>query len=80
MRDDGRGPYTYCKRGLSHCEDQTCDCVDSARYRSYYQMAREHRGLDLVALGELLPWLARWTLLGALVAFVVLLTGRGRWW
>lgn len=42
--DDGKGLYTYCKRGRSHCTDQTCDCVDSAHYRTLYIMARERNG------------------------------------
>lgn len=45
--DDGCGPYTFCKRGLSRCDDQTCDCVDSAHYRTMYMMERERRGWTL---------------------------------
>jgi hypothetical protein len=46
-RDDGLGPYIYCKRGLSHCDDQTCHCIDVAKYRAMYQMSRERHGWNL---------------------------------
>lgn len=45
--DDGLGPYIFCKRGRSHCDDQTCECVDTAKYRAMYQMTRERLGWTL---------------------------------
>lgn len=42
--DDGLGTYTFCKRGRSHCDDESCDCVDTATYRMLYYRAREHNG------------------------------------
>ena len=42
--DDGKGPYTFCKRGRSRCNDQHCDCIDTAKYRAKYLMSREREG------------------------------------
>lgn len=47
MYDDGTGPYTFCKRGRSNCIDQTCNCIDNAKYRAMYERAREREGWSL---------------------------------
>lgn len=77
--DDGRGPYTYCRRGLSWCEDQRCDCVDSARYRVMYQMARERDGRDLALTNELVRGLALWMMTGAIGGLMLLYIIRRLW-
>jgi hypothetical protein len=71
-RDDGLGPYTYCKRGRSRCDDQQCDCVDTSRYRAMYHMTRERRGWDLGPHPyRMVLWLALCVALGATLGLAI---------
>lgn len=71
--DDGAGPYTFCKRGLSWCDDQQCECVDSAQYRALYYSAREYRGWTSSHFPRHgYVTLALWAGAGALVGALVL--------
>lgn len=75
--DDGLGPYVFCKRGLSWCDDQRCECVDSAQYRALYYSAREYRGWTSVHLPPHgYVYLAAWAAAGALVGALILIALR----
>lgn len=72
--DDGFGPYDYCKRGLSHCDDQFCSCIDNVKYRAYYQMARHRMGWNKHFYPKgIARWLASWALGGAALGMLILL-------
>lgn len=70
--DNGLGPYTFCKRGRSHCSDQTCECVDTAKYRAMYELERERRGWNLGPHHfSLAIWLFYCALFGASTGLVI---------
>ena len=71
--DDGQGPYDFCKHGLSHCEDQLCDCVDTSKYRALYIMAREREGWTLgPKIKHVALKITAWTLSGMFVGALIL--------
>jgi hypothetical protein len=78
--DDGSGPYDYCKRGLSHCQDQFCDCVDNPKYRAYYQMVRHRLGWSDNPSAHprgIVRWFVICFLIGALLAVSILVLNFG---
>jgi hypothetical protein len=43
MKDDGKGPYTHCMDGYSHCLSQNCPCTPTMICRLGYHIARGTR-------------------------------------